>query len=386
MMERFANITGYDEDNCTLCLVLLTTATRLEAQRFKANWAGCIRLKRLRSTIHWACNLFLVKTISNSVEQLIVKTAYISLSDTAIRVDSTIPEIFNISSKDFGLSQTLNTQSLKGYLTIRCDKPQLRPPPGSVRIRYWPEGQEIVYRTQNCFYVQVGDSYRSLIDLNSLVGTIEVQNELSPTLGRISSTVKWLLIKALEKAGFIYIHAAVALMDEGVILLNADPTQGKTSCLIRLLNHGAQLISDDSFLYGNGKIWPCDFTPSLRGDFKSRFGSKETILQTYKSQQVKGPIKNRTTKIVFPGIWESSLSLITPLSATSMLHRLYLSYKKEASWNSFPELKQDLLPKYKHIFSRAKAYEFLAGNSEPEVCTSLIQLCSSYRNKRSRVS
>mgnify|MGYP006301225991 CR=1 FL=1 len=157
----------------------------------------------------------------------------------------------------------------------------------------------------------------------------------------IRFSLKWMLIKAMEREGIAYIHGSgVKLGDESYFF--TGPTGfGKTRNLVNFLRHGGNLITDDTIFYSDGYVTPfqirskilkdvLEYAPELRAYTESSINILDigwimdlTTLYPYEVEKLE------PSKLFYIIPWNSSTTKIQKVKSKEMLSRLLGVYRNE---------------------------------------------------------
>jgi hypothetical protein len=184
--------------------------------------------------------------------------------------------------------------------------------------------------------------------------------------------IKWLFIKSAEDKGLAYIHAAAVNYKGKNIIIAGDTNSGKSSFVMRLIQNGAKVISDDSMLIRQNELIPFTFKAAVDSDFSERFGVKQELFAV---GNFLGKDKYKGADILFfINIWNSQKSEIKPVDYNHALLNLIKIYKKESGlmvWSSWERNNSEKLKlifeRYSLLIEKTKCFEFFAGNDEREI-------------------
>jgi|GEM_PF-1779354 len=208
--------------------------------------------------------------------------------------------------------------------------------------------------------------------INYVLADKEIVNEFR-------CSIKWLIIKSIEEKGMAYIHGAAARYNNKNILFTGDSGSGKSSCLLRLISAGAEIISDDNVLVNGRKITPFCLKTSVKGDMVERFNLKSDQDKSFLKPGIKGDLDGFDI-IIFPKIWNHSESKFTPIDEKDAVSILADIYLKETRLINVPAMKhEEILRRYKNIAKGSKCYIFYAGNQEQEVREALLNFLGNKR-------
>lgn len=254
------------------------------------------------------------------------------------------------------------------------------PEDGAIRVRFWEEFKSYAYSLGRITFELFQDNYFAKKNFDQMKVEISYL-KLEGLVGQLGlSAFKWTVIKGLEKKGYGYIHGACLSFNAKLVIFSGDPGSGKSSSLKRLVARGAKAICDDTVLFKETEILPFDHTPTMRGDFRTRFRVPEGIPPLEEKDCVTHPTTEPVSVVVFPRVWQSEKSEWRRLTPEDGLQRLIAIYTKETEWNTYPEPLDDVRGRYDVLLSRAVFFEFLQGKLETEVEASLWSGLKDYLN------
>ena len=219
---------------------------------------------------------------------------------------------------------------------VRAGSALPAPQTGAIRTRYWEEFKSYEYRLGETRFELFQENYFAEKDFSAMRTQITYTN-WENFVGQLGgSAFKWLVIKALEKDGYGYIHGSCLSLNEKLVVFSGDPGSGKSSCAMRLINKGAKLVSDDAVLFKDHRILPFDQSPSVRGDFAERFGVSQGLVIP-DDGCLTSPVSHPLRLVIFPRVWRSEESEYRELSHAEAMERLLATYVKETEWNTYSQ-------------------------------------------------
>lgn len=266
---------------------------------------------------------------------------------------------------EFGRWKCVDKISPQAEFKVIAGLAPREPELGSVRTRYWEEFKSYEYRLgEKMKFDYLGDNYhvrRNFEVLSTEVSYLKPEGLIEPLA---CSAFKWLVIKALEKKGFGYIHGAAIALQGKQIIFTGDPGSGKSSCLKRLTNHGALAVTDDTVLFKDGQIFPFDHSPTVRGDFPSRFHIAANSEPLKPEQCRLESLGDPVVAVVFPRVWTNTKSEWRPVAREEALQRLMATYVKETDWNTVPENEKAVRAQYESFLKHSQFFEFFGASDE----------------------
>jgi len=176
-----------------------------------------------------------------------------------------------------------------------------------------------------------------------------------------------------------YIHGAAVMYHGKSIVFTGDSRSGKSSSMMRLVNDGAKIISDDNVLFRDGLLIPFYIKTTINEDFARRFNILDGRLKPGQYVDINAVIKG-IDKIIFLKMWNNNTSEMIPIDYKKALLHMMRIYKKEVQYNLLfdwdresPEVNKIIFQKYSILLEHAKCYEFYAGPNESEVRAKLLR-------------
>jgi hypothetical protein len=295
------------------------------------------------------------------------------VSDFVLRVEDAAGELFPLIADRFALEEAADGSTPDAVFRLVRRGERLEPPAGAVRTRVTREGREVEFRLDRLIFDRRGDDYHALRDFDSMRAEVFYPRATAENARHAATALKWQFIKTAERCGHAYLHAAAVRYRGRNIVFAGHSGSGKSSCLVRLMDDGGQVITDDTLLVKDGRLVPFDFFPSHKGDWITRFSSGSGRLDPRRLGEILAARYSGIDVIVFPHVWfrEDSATKDVPLDeALDHLRRIYL---KEEEWNAFPEPIEEVLAAYRALLEGAPRLAFYAGRDETMVVRELLQ-------------
>lgn len=261
---------------------------------------------------------------------------------------------------------SLGTASARARVWIRRPG-ALRLPPGARLEGFWPERALRHYvKGSGHFWI----SGKSLIAVDFYSGrlTLSLADAPDPPAEETArNALKWMIIKTAERAGYFYMHAGAVRLGGAQILLPGNSGSGKSSFLIRLRRAGGEILNDDVVLWDSRsqQYLSLPLAIHVKGDFKKRF--RVPVSRRWIWPVPESPVREPVKTVLFPCVYQSSHSRVTPLTEREALNRLDTIYQKETDWNAYPEPADMRRRAYSRLLKKAEAFAFYAGRNEQEV-------------------
>ena len=226
-------------------------------------------------------------------------------------------------------------------------------------------------------FVIIMDYKNKNIAVNYLESNLDIYSTLR-------GLIKWLFIKSAEDKGLVYIHGAAINYKGKNIVLTGDSNSGKSSSLLRFIQDGAKVISDDSVILDGDRLVPFTLKTKIDEDSAKRFNLKPDLFDIGKHMDHEKDYRN-VDMVLFLKVWNNETSEFKPLLYEQALLNLMRIYKKEIRftvWSNWDkkneELSRFIFEKYSSILKGAKCFEFYAGYDEPEVRKKLLGFLDGY--------
>lgn len=269
-----------------------------------------------------------------------------------------------------GYGSTAIRKDVSGTLSIK-KAANFRIPKQACLKGFWrSSGLRHYAETTTHFWVQG----KSAIVSNLHTRGVEIHlgdNPSAEFIAAARNAIKWLIIKAAEKSGYGYAHAAAAYFRGRSILLPGNPGAGKSSFVMRLMKAGAVVLNDDVTLIhlGSGRMIPLALNLHVKGDFSKRFNvSPRERWAWFRDEAVKEAEKVKGVDVIlFPQVWAASESRVKKLSPEETEIRLDGIYLKEMSWNAFPAPSQRMKSAHRKMIKNADSYVFYCGTHEAKI-------------------
>jgi hypothetical protein len=212
----------------------------------------------------------------------------------------------------------------------------------------------------------------------------EVKGYFKPPLD-ISSLLrfllKWMMIKALEKKGSVFIHGSGVEKDGESLFFIGPSGSGKTSTLITLLLNGYRLITDDTILFKDGKVMPFHIRSKILKDLVQKVPSLENKLPNYAGFADSSLLINlgelfprhespvQPSKLFYVYVWKAEETRIEKVQKKEMLSRLFHTYQTEllsSLWfnQNKKETLREIFPLYKEFVEKTECYKIYAGTDQ----------------------
>lgn len=156
-------------------------------------------------------------------------------------------------------------------------------------------------------------------------------------------SLKWMLIKALERKGVSYIHGSGVRYEDETYFFTGPPKHGKTRNLVTFLHNGGSFITDDNIFYGEQGVIPFQIKSKIIKDLALRFPELEKASHVESSMRLDDlgwfidltkiyPCEEKyvdPSNLFFLYAWNSRETKIKEISKKEMLSRLIQVYKAE---------------------------------------------------------
>ncbi len=267
----------------------------------------------------------------------------------------------------------------EAHCTIRLERDREGAvlPDKAVRSAFF-DGQTVYSAGGDILILNEGSGY--LIKIGKRGDSVEVRYSRESDMARKMTRwiLKWLVIRAAEGQGLVFLHASAAHFRGKNVVFCGDSHCGKSSALLRLVRSGASVISDDSVMTDGESMFPFTFKTTVDEDFAKRFGVENSL---YDIGMHSGERKEygKVDYLIFVRIWNSGTSQLRPLDYPRALLALMRIYKKEipSLWAELdPDRRpaDDIFRKYSTLLEDAKTFEFYAGSDEDEVRRTLLSV------------
>jgi serine kinase of HPr protein (carbohydrate metabolism regulator) len=296
--------------------------------------------------------------------------SYYKFADIVIRLEHENDELFKEIHAEIKPYYTEGpTQA--AYEIILIPSESITIPKRAVRISI--DLDKSIYSHEKKSFIYKKDSFAIDLDYNNKKITFcyrLVEKDLQLYL---RAFIKWIFIKEAEDQGMIYIHGAAAHYHGKNIVFAGDMHSGKSSCLMRMVQRGAKIISDDAVIINMDKIIPFSIKPTIDHDLSERFGvSNEHIDSGIYAESSK--VFEKVDLLFFVKIWNNETSEINKASYDKALLALMGIRNKEIQFNVFPgqgitnpATSKKIFSNYAELLQGTKCYEFFAGYDEQEV-------------------
>ena len=196
--------------------------------------------------------------------------------------------------------------------------------------------------------------------------------------------LKWMVIKSLENKGTTFIHGSGVMRGDSSLLFIGPSGFGKTHILVTLLAEGYKLITDDSILFGGGKVIPfhirskiirnlIDKFPILKKgvpphNMKSTYVPKVGLLVDLADIFSVQKQAIQPSKLFYIYVWNARQTKIEPIPKKEMLSRLFHNYQVEVGntlWSGYKtdEAMKKIFPIYNDFIENVECYKIFAGSS-----------------------
>ncbi len=290
--------------------------------------------------------------------------------------------LMNEIQKDFGKYQTFADYKPDGKVTIiETERDfQLKIPKYAIReVVLQTETDSAIFSINDSRYLEENGRRILKIDFkkNEIIGYFKPPCEISMFL---RFCLKWLMIKILEKKGISFIHGSGVEKDDISFFFVGPSGFGKTYILISMLQKGYNLITDDTILFGDGKILPFHIRSSTH-DMINKFPILKEGLNKKSTNLLGGgwlidlgDIFNVAKRKVFPSklfyvyVWNAEETKIESIPKKEMLSRLFHIYQIELGntlWSNRDKegVMKTIFPNYFEFVKLADCYKVYAGSN-----------------------
>lgn len=295
------------------------------------------------------------------------------VSDFVLRVEDSAGELFPLFADRFSLEEAAADSTPDAVFRLVRREGRLEPPAGAVRTRVTREGREVEFRLDRLIFDRRGPDYHAVRDFDSMTAEIFYPCGTPENARHAATALKWQFIKTAERRGHTYLHAAAVHYRGRNIVFAGHSGSGKSSCLVRLMDDGGQVITDDTLLVKDGRLVPFDFFPSHKGDWATRFSIDSGRLHPGQIREIFAARHSGIDAIVFPHVWHREDSAMKDVPVDQALDNLRRIYLKEEEWNAFPEPIDAVLAAYRALLNGAACFAFYAGRDETRVVGELVQ-------------
>ncbi len=240
-----------------------------------------------------------------------------------------------------------------------------RPQRGAVCTRTLGDGNDWEFRHGRTLFDRKSEVFATVRDHQSFLTQV-FYTEPSPQVAKWTrNTLKWLIIALHQASGGVYLHASAVLWKNKVFLFSGHSGSGKSSCLARAVQLGAEVLTDDTVLIRDGTLFPFDCFPSQKGDFEKRFPDFRPKPTDHES------IPLNELSLLFPRVWTGSGSVLRPLTPEAAWQEARAIYLKETRHNSIPLAPRELKARLAPLCTQAAAWEFLTAKDEHDSLSAL---------------
>lgn len=296
--------------------------------------------------------------------------SYYSVEGLCIKVIHHDDALFNLIDDELKYYKSKEKDNPNGVAAlIPSDLREIFVPDKAVRSTIEEDKKEI-YTHDNKGYIMLKNNYVIELDLLNKKVQIKYYGDGVEAYPILRGFIKGLFVNAAEDEGFLYMHAAAVNYNGKIIVLAGDSHCGKSSFLLRFIQKGAKIISDDSLLIKDKKIIPFTFKSNVDENLAKRFGIKNEFFDNGKYIETNKNYKN-TDFIFFLHIWNNDRSEIKPFEYSKALFNLVQRYRIKEMF--LRRSKGFLFKNYSDFLGGAKCFEFYAGNNEEEVRKTLFE-------------
>ncbi|MCX6773402.1 MAG: hypothetical protein NTY68_00165 [Candidatus Micrarchaeota archaeon] len=249
--------------------------------------------------------------------------------DAVIKIEHENDDLFRYIDNEIRYYRTEEKENVCGKMTIRRDFNDNILPKGAVRISCYDDNSYFAH--ENKTYTLNKKGFIFTMDYKGKEIILDYSEDCDQLRKSLKAFTKWLFIKASEDQGLVHIHGAAVHYNGKNIIFTGDSTCGKSSSLLRVVQNGGKVISDDAVIFDGNRLVPFTFNTTVNEDLSKRFGLDPDSFHISKYISDSKELKNADT-IIFLKIYNSA-----------------------------------------SILKNAKCFEFYAGSDEEEVRRTLIR-------------
>ncbi|MDG2304682.1 MAG: hypothetical protein P8R42_08485 [Candidatus Binatia bacterium] len=293
------------------------------------------------------------------------------VSNVVLKVEHDGDELFTALAEDLKAHAIPASAQVDCTAHLKSGCKEFRLPEKSVLVGHWPKAREARYQRNGSLYTErAGEALVATDFQNRRVDAhYSTSNKAVRLLAR--NALKWLIIKTAEAHSNLFLHASSVVFANRTVLFAGHSGCGKSSCLLRLMAAGGQVIADDVTLVHEHRLVPFNFRLHLKGDIARR-QNLDPSHDRYELGTTRPEVKQGIDYVIFPQVWHHETSETKAATPHEALRRLMEIYVHEASWNAYPEDAAEYEQQYGELLSRAQCFEFFAGVHEREVTDTLL--------------
>ncbi|MBW2992374.1 hypothetical protein KY345_04115 [Candidatus Woesearchaeota archaeon] len=291
------------------------------------------------------------------------------IADFIVQIRHNNDELFRYINDELKFYGTKELQIGDALIEINAGNDDFTIPKKAVRIfsnkpgiKVRSDGVDYILRPDEALIVM--DFRRKRVKINYVIANANV-------LLMLRWAVKWLIIKTAENKGLAYIHGAAVRYKGKNIVFAGDSGSGKSSCLLRMLRAGAQLISDDN-TFVDPRIIPFSLKPAVSKDLIKRFQIKGQDEEVYK-HHIQDSNIGMIDLLILLKVWHHDTSEVTPVMPDDAVAELENIYFREMKITEIEVQDKNIsIQKYRQAIGSARCFTLYAGNDEEEVKETLL--------------
>ena len=292
---------------------------------------------------------------------------YYRISDLVIEANHQNDLLFSRMHRELKPYCVVKARPPNALIEIVREKKITAVPPKAVCAGYWPEPDEHRYLLDNVVYYRCAGKALFIKNYRKNRLSIRYISLNKRVLRHALAAIKWLIIKCAEDNGYAFVHgAAVHFLGKNIIFAGHSGS-GKSSCLLRLNQAEAKIISDDAVLIKGKSLASFFFDLNSKGDLAQRFRFDRIKRWPGISRDTSsGELFQGVDMIFFPHIWNHPVSRLTPVASKKAFKKLIEIYLKETSWNAYPAKQGVCEKRYKVGLTKTRCFDFFAGYREKD--------------------
>jgi hypothetical protein len=295
---------------------------------------------------------------------------YYKIANVTLKIEHDNDDVFKYLDSELSAYKTNETEY--GVLTKIRKGSKIEIPKKAIRTNVF-DRQSIYSHNQRIFVVGKDNDYAIVIGTGKKEISLDYTEDGEELRKMLRWLIKWAIILSAQKNGLVYLHASAARYNGKNVIFCGDSHCGKSSSLLRLIQDGAKVISDDSVLFDGKELVPFSLSTRVDSDLEERFNIDASTFDV--SKYVDHELEyGKADVLVFLKIWNNETSEIREMDYNRALLNLTRIYKKEIPFLWEIILKDDIaggtgdvFKKYASLLEGIRCVEFYAGHDEEEV-------------------